>query len=531
MRSSRFLLILFSTLAAALFFCVESAGAGTASKVRPPAVAGSFYPADPKGLARIVDGFLDRAAPAVSGDVVGLVAPHAGYIYSGPVAAWSYASLKGRKFMRVVVIAPSHYQSIDFSSVYDGDAYATPLGRVPVDCAFAAKLAKTSPLIRLSGAGHGTSPDRPEHALEVQLPFLQRVLGEFQLVPVIMGDQSYQASRALGMALSTLSQGSTTLIVASSDLSHYHPYMEAVALDRKTLNAVQEFDFLSLSRNLERRAWEACGGGPIVAAMIAAEGLGATQAALLKYANSGDTTGERGRVVGYGAVAFVKGPSSGKTQAFSLTQADKNVLLDIARNSVETAVTKQKVYERRAPRGDALTRDRGAFVTLTRKGELRGCIGFVAPTEPLYLTVRDVAMMAALRDTRFPPVTSKELADLEYEISVLSPMRHVLDMREIRAGRDGLLIRNGTNEGLLLPQVAAVQGWDRLTFLEEVCLKAGLPKHAWQDPASDLFRFTALVFGARPPVQALMPLDSLARPAGWPIPEALRPPPRSGPPF
>lgn len=531
MKGPRFLLILFSILAAALFLCVESAGAGSASNIRPPAVAGSFYPADPQELVRIIDGFLARAAPTVSGEVVGLVAPHAGYIYSGSVAAWSYASLRGRKFTRVVVIAPSHYQPFGFSSVYDGDAYTTPLGRVPVDRTFAAKLAQASPQLRLSDTGHGTAPNQPEHALEVQLPFLQRVLGDFQLVPVIMGDQSYDASRALGRALSKLSQGSATLIVASSDLSHYHPYAEAVALDRKTLNAVQEFDFLSLSRNLERHAWEACGGGPIVAAMIAAEGLGATQAALLKYANSGDTTNERGRVVGYGAVAFVKGPSSGKTQAFSLTQPDKNALLEIARNSVETAVTKQKLYECKVPRSDALTLERGAFVTLTRKGELRGCIGFVAPTEPLYLTVRDVAMMAAMRDTRFPPVTSKELADLEYEISVLSPMRHVLDVREIRVGRDGLLIRNGPQEGLLLPQVAAEQGWDLLTFLEEVCLKAGLPKHAWQNPASDLFRFTALVFGARRPVQALMPPGPPVRPAGWPIPEALGPPPPSGPRF
>ena len=149
------------------------------------------------------------------------------------------------------------------------------------------------PLIKLSSRGHTPTPQGAEHALEVELPCLQRVLGDFQLVPVVMGDQSYESSRALGVALAKLIQGGDTLIVASSDLSHYHPYDEAVRIDHKTLNALQDWDYLSMSRNFETRVWEACGGGPIVAAMIAAERLGANQAEVLKYANSGDITGDR----------------------------------------------------------------------------------------------------------------------------------------------------------------------------------------------------------------------------------------------
>jgi AmmeMemoRadiSam system protein B/AmmeMemoRadiSam system protein A len=460
----------------------------------------------------MIDDFLSKAAPPPLENVVALVAPHAGYQYSGQVAAYSYALLKGRKFDRVVVIAPSHYEGFDYSSVYDGAAYATPFGQVPVDRAFAAKLAKMDPSIQLSGAGHTPTPERPEHSIEVQLPLLQRVLGQFELVPVIMGDQSYDACRALGVALAKLVQGTNTLIVASSDLSHYHTYDEAVRIDHKTLKAIGEYDYFNLSRNLDLRVWEACGGGPIVAVMIAAERLGANQATILRYANTGDVTGDHSRVVGYGAVALVKAADAVKADdaPFSLTKPEKDGLLKIARKSVETAVREGKTYECSTGGLEALEQERGAFVTLTKNGELRGCIGFVAPVKPLYLTVREVAMMAALRDNRFLPVTASELADLHYEISVLSPLRRVMDIQEIRVGQHGLLIREHGREGLLLPQVASEEKWDRATFLQEVCHKAGLPGRAWQDADAELFRFTALVFGESGPVAALAPLDLFA---------------------
>ncbi len=487
-------------------------------KIRPPAVAGTFYPADPKQLAAMIDGFLAKAAPPHLDNVIALTAPHAGYIYSGPVAAWSYALVKGRKYDRVVVIAPSHYEAFGFTSVYDGADYSAPFGQVPVDQAFAAKLAKMSPTIRLSSVGHTPTPDTPEHSLEVQLPFLQRVIGQFQLVPIVMGDQSYDTERALGVALAKLLQGTNSLIVASSDLSHYHRYDDAVKLDHKTLKAIEEYDYFDLARNLETRAWEACGGGPIVAAMIAAERLGANQAKLLHYANTGDVTGDRSRVVGYGAVAFVKAPAAAKNDdaAFSLTKPEKDALLKIARKSVETAVREGKPYNCSSGGSAALEQERGAFVTLTEHGDLRGCIGYVSPFKPLYITVRDVAMLAALRDSRFRPVTAAELGGLQYEISVLSPLRRVGNIQEIRIGRHGLLIRDPNHEGLLLPQVASDEHWDRATFLEQVCYKAGLGPRAWQDPAADLFRFTALVFGDRRPVSAFIPLDLLRKPAAWP---------------
>jgi AmmeMemoRadiSam system protein A len=336
----------------------------------------------------------------------------------------------------------------------------------------------------------------------------------------------------LGLALAKLIHGSDTLIVASSDLSHYHPYAEATKMDHKTLHAVEEWDYLNMSRNFERRVWEACGGGPIVAAMIATERLGGAKAQVLKYANSGDTTGDRSRVVGYSAVALLKEPSRASTseKVFSLTRREEDALVEIARKSVEIAVKDHKLYERLPAGLDALSEERGVFVTLTKDGRLRGCIGYVSPTEPLYLAVRDVAALAALNDTRFPAVMPAELGDLDYEVSVLSGLRRVLDMQEIRIGRDGLLVRNGDHEGLLLPQVAVDEHWDRATFLEQACRKAGLPADAWRRADTDVFRFTALVFGRNESAETVIPGQPFAKPLEEPMPLAPGSPwPTAGP--
>jgi MEMO1 family protein len=276
-------------------------------------------------------------------------------------------------------------------------------------------------------------------------------------------------------------------------------------MDHNTLGAVEAWDYYDLSRNLQSRVWEACGGGPIVAAMIAAERLGANHAALLKYANSGDVTGDRSRVVGYSAFALYKSASGASAvQPFSLTVKEKQELLSVARASAETAVRERKTYKPPAP-SPALQQDRGAFVTITKNGELRGCIGYIPPLQPLIETVRDVAAFASLRDPRFPPVTPAELGELHYEVSVLSPLRHVLDVAEIQVGQHGLLMKKGDREGVLLPQVPIDEGWDRKTFLEETARKAGLPASAWKDEDTDIFLFSAVVFGEEKSLQGITP--------------------------
>jgi AmmeMemoRadiSam system protein A len=290
-------------------------------------------------------------------------------------------------------------------------------------------------------------------------------------------------------------KGTDTLLVASSDLSHYHTYDEATKMDAKVLKAIARWDYLSLSQNFETRTWEACGGGPIVAVMIAAERLGANQAKILNYSNTGDVTFDRSRVVGYGAAALLKTEhQAAEVEPFSLAPKERQALIQLAKKSVETAVREKKTYEPPASEFTALHEERGVFVTLTKKGELRGCIGLVTAEKPLYLGVRDAATYAALRDPRFPPVNVGELSGLEYEISVLTPFRRVLDVKEIHIGRDGLLMIQGHNEGVFLPQVPTEQGWDVKTYLEELGLKAGLSRQAWQGETTDIFAFSAIVF-------------------------------------
>jgi hypothetical protein len=486
-------------------------GAAGEQKVRPAAVAGAFYPADPQELSKMIDDMLAKAAPPlVDGAIVAAVAPHAGYQYSGPVAAWTYAAIKsqvkgGHKYSRVVLIAPTHYVGFDFTSVYDGDAYTTPLGQVPVDKEFARRLAKMSSTMQLSDKGHQATANAPEHAVEVQLPWLQKILGNFELVPIVMGDTSYESSRALGVALAKmLRDDHDTLVLASSDLSHYHPYADAETIDHKTLHALEAYDYYSMSRNFQYRGpgepgiWEACGGAPIVAAMIYAERLGANKAEVLRYANSGDITGDKSRVVGYSADLFVKSAQGADAAApFSLTDQEKAELLALARKSVEYMIQNKEPYAPTAPGSETLNREYGAFTTLTEGGDLRGCIGYTSPIKPLYMTVRDTATLAALRDPRFAPVTAAELPKLAYEISVLSPLRRVTDVEQIKVGRDGLIMKNGDYEGLLLPQVPLEQHWDRQTFLEQTCRKAGMEPNCWKDENTDIFSFTAVVFNEK----------------------------------
>jgi hypothetical protein len=490
-------------LALLVFTPIKHVSAGDQTKVRQAAVAGSFYPADPKELSAMMDEMLAKVtAPQITDPIVAVVAPHAGYQYSGPTAAYTYAQLKGHKYTRVVVIAPSHHVAFDFTSIYEGDVYATPLGNVPVDKAFAQKLMKMSSTMKLSVEGHDPTSAGGEHAVEVQLPWLQKVLGNFEVVPIVMGDQSYESSRALGVALAKLikKEGGATLVLASSDLSHFHTYDDAVTIDHKTLNALQAWDYFSMSRNFQVRVWEACGGAPIVAAMIYAERMGANQARVLKYENSGDVTGDHSRVVGYSADVFVKAEGGKAVELpFTLSDAEKSELLALARKSVEYVVQNRYAYEPPASASATLNQERGAFTTLKKGGELRGCIGYTSAAKPLYITVRDTATLAALQDPRFMPVSASELPKLEYEISVMSPLRRVTDIQQIKVGQHGLLMKNGDSEGLLLPQVPVEQGWDRHTFLEQTCAKAGMRTSCWMDEDTDIFSFTAVVFGEHKP--------------------------------
>jgi len=272
------------------------------SRVRKPAVAGSFYDGDPGRLSHQVDLLLTQAEDKdLKGAIRALVSPHAGYMYSGLAAAVGYKALRGSTYDAVLMVGPSHRESFDGVSIYPGDAYRSPLGDVPIHTEIRAALAAQSPVFVLSDVGH-----RSEHCLEVQLPFLQKVLGEFSFVPMIVGNQSKEICLSLGTAIAEVARGKNILLVASSDLSHYHPYNTAVSLDRRVIDQVESFDELALMEQIETERVEACGGGPVVSVMHAAKLLGANRSQVLFYCNSGDITGDKSAVVGYLSAAFLQ---------------------------------------------------------------------------------------------------------------------------------------------------------------------------------------------------------------------------------
>jgi AmmeMemoRadiSam system protein B len=281
--------------------------------VRKPAVAGSFYPRDPHILKKQITDMLAKARKPqfdelAEGRILGLIVPHAGYVYSGQIAAYGYKLIEGNPIRTAVVISPSHMEFFQFASVYSGDAYQTPLGMMPVDHTLADKIASQHPLIQRSDRGHMQDhlPQR-EHALEVQLPFLQSVFGDLGIVPIVMGDQSWEVCEALGNTLASVIRQKDVLAVASSDLSHFHSYEEAERLDGNFRNILEKMDPEALFKAVRRNECEACGAGPVIAAMIAGLKAGAVACRILQAANSGDVSGDRHSVVGYTSAALIGG--------------------------------------------------------------------------------------------------------------------------------------------------------------------------------------------------------------------------------
>ncbi|UCF06791.1 MAG: AmmeMemoRadiSam system protein B [bacterium] len=486
--------------------------------VRKPAVAGQFYTDNPTSLRAEIQRYIDAVGTQdTSGDVIAIVSPHAGYMYSGGVAAYGYSLVAGKDYETVVVIAPSHVEYFDFCSVFPGKAYITPLGGIPIDKELVQAIASKSDRVRAAGEGHlFEAYGRGEHSLEVQLPFLQVVLGSFKLVAIVMGDQRRENIEALGRALGEALEGRNALIVASTDLSHFHNGETARQLDGIFMEELGSFDENGLLQALANKYTEACGGGPTGAAMIAARMLGADRCEILNYAHSGDVTGDTRNVVGYVSAAMIDtgageavpdndaqsrlkknnpGPSH-PIEGAGLSEEDKTFLLRLARRVIEAECSGDSVAVETPP-SPIMQEKRGGFVTLKKNGQLRGCIGYIEAVKPLVTTIEEMARAAAFRDWRFKPVTADEIDALEIEISILSPIQPIDDPSVIEVGRHGIIITRGTNRGLLLPQVATEWKWDREQFLEQTCAKAGLPADAWKREGTQIEIFSAEIFSER----------------------------------
>lgn len=466
--------------------------------IREPAVSGMFYPDNPEVLSQNIKRYLDNAKKErIEGKIIAFVVPHAGYMYSGQVAAYAYKLIDGMDLSTVIIVAPSHRAIFKGASIYDRGGYRTPLGVVPVDIEIAKKIMEKEKKVQFLPEAH-----KEEHSLEVQIPFLQIVLKNFKLVPIVMEPYlSWETCQAVANSIAESVRGKNFLLVASSDLSHYYSYNKAVEMDKIILDHMECFDIDAIHRDLSNGRCEACGGGPIISIMLAAKSLGANKAKVLKYMNSGDVAGDRSRVVGYAATVFYKmegGVERMKGEKkvgidLGLNEEEKRILHYIAKTVIENKARGKPIPEFKIE-SPLLKENRGAFVTIHKKGQLRGCIGYIEAFKPLYKTIEEMAEAAAFRDPRFSPVTEKELQELDIEISVLTPLKKITDINEIEVGKHGIYIKKGWYSGLLLPQVATENGWDRQTFLEHTCLKAGLPSNAWKDKDTEIYIFSADIF-------------------------------------
>ena len=478
------------------------------SDVREPAVAGKFYPESAEKLKLAIEKFLHDAVPVKVKKPLAIVLPHAGYIFSGQICADGLKQASNQKYDFIVILGTNHTVA-DFQkiSLYPGDGFRTPLGIAPVEKNIISALAKADP----TDCTLDKSLHEREHSVEVMVPFIQVVFPKAKIVPVVVGSQDMQTCIRFGQALAKVLKNKNALIIASSDLSHYPSAEDANIVDRETLTAISKLDPAAfrktvqahIDKNIPNLITSACGESPIIAAIAAAKSLGATRGEVISYANSGDTSiGEPSRVVGYGAVVFTAKGGSKNTSVFvrpkptalsaTLKSSDKKALLAFASETISRFFLTDTVP---LARGFSMTlqQPRGAFVTLKKKGELRGCIGHMTADEPLGKVIGAMAFHAAFNDTRFSPLTADELKDIEIEISVLTPMKQVAGVADIVVGRDGVLLSKDDHRAVFLPQVATEQRWNREEMLDNLCRKTGLETGCWKKGAQ-FSTFQAVVF-------------------------------------
>lgn len=477
------------------FVCADAKSSD--EDVRPPCCAGTWYPGNAEELAKVVDGLLNDAdPPKITGKPLAVISPHAGYQFSAPVAAVGYRTLRGHRYKRIIVLAFSHryagsYKGIDVPKALK--SYQTPLGAVPIDREACDQLLKHK---MFSSRG---SRGSEEHSLELQLPFLQRLAPDFQLVPLLVGGMSVEDYTKAAKALLPLIDGET-LLVASSDFTHYgpnygyRPFRDDIpdnlqALADQAFQPLSQGDFDGFVEHIEKTKDTICGYGPILLMLRILSMKGGAVGLRAAVDTSGRMLNDWVNSVTYQSIVFVPRPNN-------LSHENRVALLGLARQTLDAHVNGKETIELDPSALPAELRTEGAsFVTLKNKGELRGCIGNMVAHGPLWQSVVRNAV-AACRDYRFQanPITRKELPRIEVEVSYLTPLEEISGPGEVVVGRDGLLIEWGRKSGVLLPQVAYELGWTREEFLKQVCRKAGLSTSTWKRDDAVLYTFQAEVF-------------------------------------
>ena len=495
-------------------------GQTQAPVVRPATQANRFYTGDARELSEEVDSFLAlHRNDAKYNNVAAVIVPHAGYYFSGNVAASAYMAIDAKKqYKRIFLLGPSHHEWLDGASVNtEADYYATPLGNVKVDHETAMALTNTNRTNNTNNFSNTDGMDsvfryRPEahdreHCLEVQLPFLQRMFKEVPpIVPIVISTNDYDKLKRMSEVLKPYFTDEN-LFVISSDFSHYPSYEDAYEVDAKTGKAVESGDVEEFIATINANArsgkrnlhTSACGEFAIITLMLMLDGQ--YEVKHLMYQNSGDIDNhDHSRVVGYHSFAILRkdSNSSGLTRTntdFSLSAEDKKMLKDIALQSIVDSLNGKSVSVCESPlqKYPMLNKKCGAFVSLHKHGHLRGCIGHFGEDYPLHEIVAEMARAAAFEDPRFMPVTRDELNDLDIEISVLTPMRRIQSLDEFELHRHGIYIKKGYRSGTFLPQVADEVNWTKEEFVGHCSQdKAGLGWDGWRD--AELYVYEAIVF-------------------------------------
>lgn len=467
---------------------------------RQPAVSGQFYPADPDELLAMLNDLFANAEPRKKENVQALIVPHAGYIFSGHVAASGYNQLDmSREVENVFLIASSHRAFFEGASIYSVGNYLTPLGEVKVNHSIVDNLLRQSSVFSYRPEVHNA-----EHSLEVQLPFLQYLMTKnLQIVPIVIGTQSKHVCSQIAEYLKPYFN-QKNLFVISSDFAHYPSYEDATVLDERTAAVIMSNSSESFLKEindangnqLRNLATRACGWTSLLTLLYLTEGNPNFSYQKILYENSGDSDyGDDQRVVGYYSLVLVDiNMGNHKPDNFYLTDLEKRTLLEFAREAIIAHLNNENLPEMdKENLSGYLIETCGAFVTLHHAGELRGCIGTFTADKPLYRIVQDMAVAAAFEDRRFLPVGNEEIEDIDIEISVLTPMKKISSVDEIVLGEHGIYIKKGNRSGTFLPQVATETKWSKEEFLGYCSRdKAGIGWDGWKE--AEIFTYRAIVF-------------------------------------
>lgn len=470
-------------------------------RIRRPVYSGSWYPGTPDELRQTVDRYIATSEiPAFEGRVIGIVTPHAGYVYSGPVAGAAYKAVKNCDPEIVVLMGNAHREGFRGAAVDDAAAYASPLGTVTIDTDLAELLTTNAKSVRLDGRPH-----QREHSLEIQLPFLQRSLKPgFKILPILFGMDAEEAEREILQILPPLLNGKPFLLVSSTDLTHYPEYSDAKRIDKRTAEIIASMEAgelisheqTEMAKGTPNLACVLCGSTATSSVMQLCRRMGADRGQILKVANSGDVTaGDHSQVVGYGAIAFIDTgeprdsvkDNMSKSEPISslpetLSDDEQKMLLDYSRKVLNDYVLTGEALK--ITSGSRLnTLRRGVFVSLHTGQDLRGCIGYIEPVTNCMDAVYENTISACSRDPRFPEVSASELDKITIEISVLTPPLPIASWKEIVIGRHGVILEKQRRKAVFLPQVAPEQGWDIETMLMYLSMKAGLPPNGWTSDA------------------------------------------------